>query len=505
MVSRASSTPGAAAPEVGLRGSATRGWLLFVFVMVALAAARLPVLGRPVETQDEAIVLVYAQQTLDGRLPHRDFYTVYGPGVFGLTAGAFAVLGPQLLAERLVGLCLQAAVVSGVLALALDRSRRAAVGAALLCVLVLTPLNLVACAWIGGLACIAWGMVLLRRGNLLAAGLLLGLSALFRPEMIVPAYASAVPLTLGRFQLHRILPAVLTGLAPSALYYGLVGRRALDNIVLQRGAVDARLEANPLSVLLIVLAAAVVALLLVSAVWGRQAHLWSFFIFALLTMPQLLQRSDHDHLAYVLAVPAPLALLALGDLGLRSWGLVAGARGALAALLGLIVVQPVLHHGEPSVPYAVGDRHVVLTKSDAKLVDGVRKAVLGKVPAGASLFLGTQEMARPSLTPVILYFLLPELRAQPYYLEMPVGVTPTVGRALARDVARANVVLLTDFSPEGSRAFAPHVPRGPGDADAMVQRRFCRVATDPLAVMVPCARFTWGYGAPSALADLPGE
>ena len=175
----------AAAPDgVASRRRTWAGVLGPVLVLGVLAALRLPWLHAPLVTQDEGIILVYAQQILDGRLPQRDFYTVYGPGTFGLTAGAFALFGSTLVAERLIGLTFQALVVGGVYRLGLARGRGAAVGASLLSVLCLTPLGLAAYAWLGGIACIVWGLVLLHgRKHIGAAFALLALSAVFRPEI----------------------------------------------------------------------------------------------------------------------------------------------------------------------------------------------------------------------------------------------------------------------------------------------------------------------------------
>lgn len=484
-------TPGATAvtgPTRTRQPRARRVVPLAALVLLVLLVARLPLLRLPLGTQDEAIILVYAQQLLDGRLPHRDVYTVYGPGVFGLTAGSFLLLGPTLVAERLVGLLLQAVLVGGVLGLTLDRGRRAAFVAGVGCVVVLTPLGLVAYAWVAGLACIVWGLVLLRRDAVVAAGVVLGLAALFRPEMVLPAYAAAVPLALGWSRARRLLVGAVVGLAPSVLYYGWIGRQAVDNIVLQRGLVDARLAPDASTIALVVLSAVVVVVLLVAAVRARRADHWSFAVLAIVTVPQLLQRTDLDHLAFVLAVPLPLALVALGDLVGRSGPLVTTARVALLACLAALVAQaPGLHARGPATTYAVGDRSVVLTVEDARLVDVARRAALAVAPSGSSVFVGVEEMARPSVSPVLLYLLLPELRADAYYLELPVGATPTVGRALARDVAGADVLLLAHVPVSASQAFAPFVPRGPGDADAVVRARFCRQThTDLVDVLAPC-------------------
>ncbi|MER7074174.1 hypothetical protein [Terrabacter sp. NPDC000476] len=363
----------------------------------------------------------------------------------------------------------------------------------------LTPLGLVAYAWVAGLACIVWGLVLLRRDAVLAAGAVLGLAALFRPKMILPAYAAAAPLAISWVRHRRLLVGAAFGLAPSVLYYGGVGWQAVDNVVLQRGLVDARLAPSSATVALLALSGGVVLVLLVAAVRARRADRWSFVVLALVTVPQLLQRTDLDHLAFVLAVPLPLALVAIEDLVDGSRVLVTTARSTLFGCLVVLVAQaPALHPRGPATTYTVGDRSVVLMASDARLVDDARRAALAAAAPGSAVFVGAEEMARPSITPVLLYLLLPELRTDGYYLEMPVGVTPEVGRALARDVAGADVLLLARFPTAASQAFAPFVPRGPDDADVVVRTGFCRQGRAGLVdVLTPCRS---GPDAPSPAA-----
>ena len=57
-------------------------------------------MGRAVQVYDEALVLVGATRVADGAIPHRDFYTPYGPAQFYVLAGLFKVFGPSVLVER---------------------------------------------------------------------------------------------------------------------------------------------------------------------------------------------------------------------------------------------------------------------------------------------------------------------------------------------------------------------------------------------------------------------
>ena len=81
--------------------------------VLALLLLRAPLMLQSLDTLDESLVLVYAQEVLDGRVTHRDFFTVHGPAQFWLVAAFFKALGASLWTERVVGLLLQVLVVVG--------------------------------------------------------------------------------------------------------------------------------------------------------------------------------------------------------------------------------------------------------------------------------------------------------------------------------------------------------------------------------------------------------
>ncbi|MGO4596681.1 hypothetical protein [Terrabacter sp. 2RAF25] len=469
-----------------------KGVLGPVLVFGVLAALRLPWLHAPLVTQDEGIIVLYAQQILDGRLPQRDFYTVYGPGTFGLTAGAFALFGSELVVERLVGLAFQALMVGGVYRLALSRGRAVAVGASLVSVLCLTPLGLAAYAWVGGLACIVWGLVLLQgRTRLAPAFALLALCAIFRPEMALPALAAGMPFLTSWAAVRRALIGVSIGVAPSLAFYLTWGQRIFANAVLERGLVNAKHELGGAVVVILAVAGAMAAVLVFAAWRRRTSESISRALLVLLMLPQLVQRTDLDHFAYVAAIAAPLAFVTLTG---------PAATGATAAVhlrwLALVVgvaalVVPSRFAGSTSTTtaYEVAGRAVDVDVNAVPALDTLRRSVLAVAPHGAKLFIGTQDMRLPSVTPVQLYFLFPELRADAYYLELPIGISPTVGRRIADDVRNADVLLLSRFPADMAHRLNPYVPLGPRDADDAVRAGFCVAGgSAELQIMVRCAK-----------------
>ncbi|MBC9822490.1 hypothetical protein [Terrabacter sp. MAHUQ-38] len=116
--------------------------------LVALVATllALPSFSWPLTSLDESILLVYGEQVGSGLVPHRDFFTVYGPAPFYLLAGAFSTLGSSLETERALGLALHIAVALGCYLVGRSRDRVTALLAAVLSLTILFPLGTVAYA-----------------------------------------------------------------------------------------------------------------------------------------------------------------------------------------------------------------------------------------------------------------------------------------------------------------------------------------------------------------------
>lgn len=107
----------------------------------------------PINYYDEGIVLTGANQLLWGKLPYRDFYSNYPPGVFLLLGLCFRAFGASVAVERAVGLVfhLAIALLAGRLAARLEAGRFSWWVLALVLTW-LVPLHLTAVAWLGSLA-----------------------------------------------------------------------------------------------------------------------------------------------------------------------------------------------------------------------------------------------------------------------------------------------------------------------------------------------------------------
>lgn len=89
--------------------------LVFVASFLVLALLMPPVI---LDTYDEGIILTGAMRVAAGAVPHRDFYTNFGPGQFYVLSGLFDLFGQTVLVERLYDLVVKAGIVCFVYVLA---------------------------------------------------------------------------------------------------------------------------------------------------------------------------------------------------------------------------------------------------------------------------------------------------------------------------------------------------------------------------------------------------
>src|SRR5215472_7264315 len=93
--------------------------LVFAVSFLGLALTMQP----EVNSYDEGMIITGAMRVAGGAVPHRDFYTEYGPGQFYVLAGLFDLFGQTVLVERLYDLVVKAGIISFVFLLASDLMR----------------------------------------------------------------------------------------------------------------------------------------------------------------------------------------------------------------------------------------------------------------------------------------------------------------------------------------------------------------------------------------------
>lgn len=118
-VARSDDTPAAR----GARHSGSSPWPLLVIFLAALALFLPPSL-MGVVTFDEGFIVTGAMQVLHGKLPYRDFLSLYGPGQYYFIAGLFAVFGERLVVVHVAHAALLAGFAVTVFALARTAARR---------------------------------------------------------------------------------------------------------------------------------------------------------------------------------------------------------------------------------------------------------------------------------------------------------------------------------------------------------------------------------------------
>jgi hypothetical protein len=106
-------TPSAAPARTLAQDSRSRllsaSGIIVSFLISLLSIAILT--DRHIIPYDEGLILTGAMRVASGAVPHRDFYTNYGPGQFYVLASVFWAFGPTVLVERLYDAAVKAGIV----------------------------------------------------------------------------------------------------------------------------------------------------------------------------------------------------------------------------------------------------------------------------------------------------------------------------------------------------------------------------------------------------------
>lgn len=358
---------------------------------------------------DEGLLLTGAHLLLRGEFPYRDFYSNYPPGIFALLAGLFALAGPSVAVERLLGAALHLLIagLAGRVAGRLLGQRFSLVVASLVaCWLVLVGMP--AYAWLAGLAlallaCEAWASAQARGRpfGYALVGVNLGALSVFRHDLFIYFTLVLGGLAVGfiatrlwRGQrkglfaagspLHGAPIIVLAAAGVTALLwlpvFGLAGiERVTHDLYFDqvRYTMPARvlplprlfglntMEGVPIrlpnfllgplpAAVLLTLAGPVLAL--AALLWPRGAGLkdrapliWPAAL-SLAVVPQMMGRTDLWHAVFTVAPSLLLSALWLFGGPERRWH--AGRAWSLAALGGVLLVLPIVENfrSRPSPP-----------------------------------------------------------------------------------------------------------------------------------------------------------
>jgi len=459
-----------------------RNWLVgFLIVVVSLMpfTATFESEGAPM---DEGSLLVYPELIGHGALPYRDFETFYGPANIYVLATVYSFFGTDVMIERAVGLLYRALILLLLFACIARWDILAAAGCTVLAAWMLLAAEIIAYAWFGGIACLLGSIWLMAGSKFNArfffAGLVGGCAILYRVDLAPAAVLSALPLLYlapVRQRMEYVIGMAI-GLLPLALLACWVGPRELiNNLVLYPVFYTSPARHKPWSTVepyyvralfvMHLFAAAANSVAGIIAVRLRPAEVRSRLLLSLATLGVLLtaqaaQRLDLFHLtcaAFLTIGILPLSLLTLANRA-GEWRPTFGSVG-----LAIIVVFAAVETAAPNLTIVVkgkclaaltaheDDGHFAkhadrsfprLSRTEAvgltRMLDWLEK----ESAPGERLFVGPADLRRTSYCDTFLYFLMPKLRPNGYFLEMNPLSANRPGSRLADDVSSSNWLLL---------------------------------------------------------------
>ena len=458
--------------------------LVGLFAALPMASA----FREPLFSMDEALLLVYPEQILLGRVPNEDFFTSYGPGGLSLLAAVYLLVGPAVLAERAVGLVYHVAIATGLFAMTRHLGRLPATVAGVLSGLTMVPLGLGAYVWQGALALAIWSLVLLDEPRsprvALASGVIGTMAISWRPEMLVLVLIASLPHLWGSSYWRPWGLGAVVGLIPLAVHSGLSGGQLFLNVAGRVGAnsnfrITLGDDLDVIAGLLTTIAAAAYLAWCAYRCLTARAACWAAL--SVLALPQMLQRMDLGHVLNVACLIVPLAV-ASGLTRSSSARLMMLRYDSTAArrivwcsawlLLGILAVQSALGATGPRSSVTHLSRTLPpLHEEEGRAVDALILRVNKIVPAGAKVFMGARDMSVPTINDMRLYHLLPEYEAYAYNLELP--PPQPRGSLLEEDLRQADALILRHVPISWSRMMVPFIPPGDETANDIVAKQFC--------------------------------
>jgi hypothetical protein len=460
-----------------------------------------------VTPQDEGILLVYPDLILRGYVPYRDFAAIYPPGNFYLLAGAFQLIGTNVIVERLIGVGYQFSMAAAVYFLGARFSWLTGfLGAAvLLAVLHFFPAA-GAYSMFGALSATLWALFCAYQSSAnedtaqhrqwtVLAGFLACLVYWFRQDIgVVGTLAVCVTLRLRNvrqltmFSLGFAWPSV--AMIVFILLAGPVN--VFDSLVLDvLRMIPGRTFPIELSLGFVALMACiafnVVLALLLRPPKVSEHRVWLVRGIAALSvglLPPILQQVGVWHFTYVGCAIAGLTVVSLHIALIHIDWHPGSHRFAAAALVTAVIgifsaaFARNLSDSMPAAKLALEDRWVfegkmydgdVSSLADAR---GLLEELHQIARPGQKLFIGPDDLRFAIYNDTSFYFLLPDLQPVSRYLEMNPGSANRSGSGLADQVAGADWLILTS---RYRNLIEPNDSRIPGSSlpNEVVGRLFC--------------------------------
>lgn len=435
---------------------------------------------------DEGLALYGAQRVLEGDVPYRDFWTIYGPAQFYALAGLFQLFGSSIAVERVWSAAAVAANIVGVGLLLRGSTHRAIAGA------------LLAAVWLAGspmpgspmpvaLAFALLSLALLERGRarpslpaIASAGCLAGIASLFRHDL------GATLLVVQGIWLFAVRGREARKLRePAAYLLGWVGTTLpaaallvsnvpvgtlLDQLVLFPAQVFPAYRRLPWPALDIqglrfycapvLLALGTLRALLIWRSGRPLDPTWCCaLMLGLLCLRQASVRSDVNHMLPSMLLAIVVSCRMLADLASHPQRLGRALKLtstlALAALLAGMspsfaspwreLRHPTRAEGPSSLPRAAGIR----VPASKQRYEEVVRFVRDRVPAGEPIFVGNARHDRLHYNDIIFYFLAERDSATAFHELHPGAATSRrVQEQIVRDLAGVNTLILANIASE---------------------------------------------------------
>ncbi len=436
----------------------------------------------PAAPMDEGMLLVYPEQILKGKLPYRDFDSAYGPANPYVLAGAYAVFGHGIFVERAVGLGYRLLILAAIFALGRRWGSHVGAGCMLLAGLFLIPTNVVAYAWMGGVACMLWCLWAATSGGgggrKFCAGMLAAAALLYRADLgpAVLLATGALLMWMPARDRKCFIAGATCGLLPLAALALAVGPvRLYENLfhfpVLHSGRkLPIGLDSGwMLWILGMHMASSVLAIV---SGWLaarsdrtdiRARLLVALGLCALGCSHQAVQRFDPTHLFFACFLSIgilPLALLTAverqrGPSSSLSRPMLAVASVLLAVAITSPAVISCMHQ---AVRFSMGTEEAAASfirvnarayplrsSGDVQRTAACLEVVQWHAAPGERLFVGPRDLRQTNYNDTFIYHLLPELTPATYFLEMNPGSANRPSSQLASDVASADWLILNRF------------------------------------------------------------
>ncbi len=453
------------------------GFLVILVLLVPFTAA----FENTGATMDEGSLLLYPELIRHGELPYRDFETFYGPANAYMLAATYSIFGPDIMVERTVGLIYRALVLSLVFALIARWNLTLAAGCTALTAWVLLGADIVAYAWFGGIACLL-GSILLFAGarsdaRTFFAGLLASCALLYRVDLAPAIILSAFPLLRSAMPAQRVryFIGAATGLLPLGLLTCAVGPgEMINNLFLYPVVYTSPARHVPMSAVepyvrelfathLLAVGVNLVAGIVAVRVQPRELRnrlLLSVALVGAMLTAQAAQRLDLMHLtcaAFLSVGTLPLSLLILIARG-REWQpklapillvpiAVLAALEAIVPEMAAFVKQEsqralipseddgrFVYHAGRSFPCASRESAVIV----ARMLDRLER----ESTPGERMFVGPADLRRTNYCDTFIYYLMPKLRPNGYFLEMNPLSANRVGSRLVDDIGASDWLVL---------------------------------------------------------------